>query len=77
MRKKSDDFSDISVQRAMQLAQSEAGQQLYQLLQRTQGQQLQSMMDQAAAGNFEEIKKNMQSLLASPQARELLSKMQE
>lgn len=76
MQKKSDGFSDFSVQEAMRLAQSDAGQQLLALLQSTQADKLQSAMEQAAAGNMEQVKKTVQELMASGQARELLRKMQ-
>lgn len=77
MQKKSDGIHDFSIQQAMKLANSDAGQQLFSLLKNTQGQQLQSAMDQAAAGDYDQMKKTMQALLSSQQAQELLKKMQE
>lgn len=69
------DISPENMKEAMKLANSDAGRQLYELLKRTQGQQLQSAMDQAASGNYEEVKRTLSSLLADPEARKLLSKM--
>jgi hypothetical protein len=69
------DISPENMKEAMRLANSDAGRQLYELLKRTQGQQLQSAMDQAASGNYEDVKKTLSSLLADPEARKLLGKM--
>ena len=69
------DISPENMKEAMKLANSDAGRQLYEMLKRTQGQQLQSAMDQAASGNYEEVKRTLSSLLADPEARKLLSKM--
>ncbi len=64
-----------AMEMAKKLAQSDAGKELYQLLQKTQGQQLTSAMEQAAAGNYDQVKKTMASLMADPQARALLEKL--
>ena len=69
------DISPENMKEAMKLANSDAGRQLYELLKRTQGKQLQSAMDQAASGNYEEVKRTLSSLLADPEARKLLNKM--
>lgn len=70
-----DKISAEQVQQAMKLAQSDAGRQLYALLQQTQGQQLQSAMEQASSGNYDAVRKALNSMLSDPQARELLQKM--
>lgn len=72
---KKDSVNGFSMQDAMKLAQSDAGKQLYALLQQQNAQQLQNAMDDAAAGNYEQVKSTMASMLASPQVRELLKKM--
>lgn len=69
------DISPESMKDAMRLAKSDAGRQLFELLQRTQGQQLQSAMDQAAAGNYEAVKKSLSSLLSDPEAKKLFDRM--
>lgn len=66
---------DASIQEAMKLAQSDAGQQLLKLLQQSQGEQLQKAMDQAAAGDYSQVKETMQALLSSPEAKALLEKL--
>ena len=70
------DISPEKMKQAMDFAKSDAGRQLYEILQRIQGQQLQSAMDQAASGNYEGAKKSLSSLLADPETRKLLSKME-
>ena len=66
---------NFSMQDAMKLAQSDAGKQLYALLQQKNPQQLKNAMNDAAAGNYEEVKNAMASMLASPEVRALLKKM--
>lgn len=77
MQKKNDRFGDFDIQQAMRLANSDAGRQLLNLLQSTQGKKLQDAMDQAAAGNYDQVKKTMQELMANDQAQQLMKKMQE
>ena len=77
MLKKNDRFGDFDIQQAMRLANSDAGRQLLNLLQSTQGKKLQDTMDQAAAGNYDQVKKTMQELMANDQAQQLMKKMQE
>lgn len=72
MQKKSDDFS---IQEAMRLARSDTGQQLLTLLQTQNGDSLRRAMDQAAAGDYEQVKQTMSTLLASPEARALLEQL--
>ena len=69
------DISPEKMKQAMDFAKSDAGRQLYELLQRTQGQQLQSAMDQAATGNYEEVKRTLASMLADPEAKRLMRKL--
>lgn len=75
MEKKSDAFGEFSLQDARKLAESDAGQQLFALLQTIQGDKLKAAMDQAAAGNMEQVKKAVQELMASGQAKALIEKM--
>ena len=72
---KNDGMNGFSMQDAMRLAKSDAGKQLYSLLQQTNSQQLQTAMNEAAAGNYEQVKNTMASMLASPEVRALLEKM--
>ena len=66
---------DFPMEEAMRMAQSDAGQQLLAFLQQTQGQQLQNAMDQAAAGVYEQVRRTMQTMLASPEAQAILKKL--
>ena len=75
MSKNSDGINDFSVQQAMKLAQSDAGKQLFALLQNTEGEKLQTAMDQAAAGDLEQVKKTMQQIMESGQVQQLIKKM--
>ena len=68
-------ISADQVQEAMKLAQSDTGRQLYALLQKTQGQQLQSAMEQASSGNYDAVRKALNSMLSDPQAQELQKKL--
>ena len=72
MQKNSQEFS---MQEALRLAQSDAGQQLLNLLQQQNGTKLQQAIDQAARGDYDRVKQTMASLLANPEIRELLEKM--
>ena len=75
MEKKSEGFGNFDIQQAMRLANSSTGQQLLNLLQTTQGDALQGAIDQAAAGNYDQLKKKVQQLLSNEQARQLVEKM--
>lgn len=72
MSKKSDDFS---MSDAMRLAQSPAGQQLFATLKAHNGDVLQQAMDQAAAGDYEQVKKTMSELLKDPKMQSLLRQL--
>lgn len=72
MQKNSDQFS---MQEAMRLAQSEAGQQLFALLRAQNGSAIDQAMTQAAAGDYTQAKQTLASLLASPQVKAMLEQM--
>jgi len=72
MEKNSQDFS---VQKAKQLAQTPEGQQLMAMLQQKDSAQLQKAMEAASAGNYQQAGSLLQSLLSSPEARQLIKKM--
>ena len=73
MQKNSENFS---MQEALRLAKSDAGQQLLAHLQRSDGKQLQQAMEQAAAGDYEQVKKTLASLLASDEAKSLMQQLE-
>ena len=72
MKQNSDQFS---MQEAMRLAQSEAGQQLFALLRAQNGNAIDQAMTQAAAGDYTQAKQTLASLLASPQVKAMLEQM--
>lgn len=76
MQKNSEKMNDFSLQQAMRMAQSDAGKQLFSLLQSTQADTLQTAMEQAKSGNYAEVKKTLEKLMQSKQAKELMEKMQ-
>ena len=72
MEKKSQDFS---MQQAQKLAKTPEGQRLMALLQHNDSGQLQKAMDAASAGNYKEAGQVLQSLLSSPEARQLMQQL--
>ncbi len=60
----------------MKIAQSPAGQKLLSMLQSSNGPQLQHIASTAAAGNLQEAKQTISSLLNSKEARELLKQLE-
>ena len=74
MEKKYDGFS---MQEAMHLAQSDAGQQLLQLLRNNHGDAARSALEKARDGDITQAKQALQAFLADPQAQELLRRLKE
>ena len=72
MQKNSDNFS---MQDAIRLAQSDAGRRLLAVLQAQNGDAVRKATDQAAAGDYEQMKETISSLLASPEAQALLEQL--
>lgn len=73
MQKKSEDFS---VQEAMRLAKTPAGQQLIALLQQEKGDKLQDIIRLAQAGNMQAAGNALQNVLSSPTAQALMQEME-
>lgn len=76
MKKFSDNFSEINMQEAMKLANSDAARQLFALLNSSNQTLVQAAMAQAAAGNMEQAQRLVQQLLATEQAQQLLQQLQ-
>jgi len=74
MEKKYDGFS---MQEAMRLAQSDAGQQLLQLLRSNHSDAARSALEKAQDGDLAQAKQALQAFLSDPQAQELLRKLKE
>lgn len=68
-------FQDFSMQEALRLAQTPAGQRLLAMLQQQYGEQLRQVITQAAAGHYEEVQRKMTDLLSNPEAQTLLNQM--
>ena len=65
----------ISMQEAMRLAATPAGQQLIRLLQQQGGANFNSAMADAARGNYDDAKKALASAMASPEIQALLKQL--
>lgn len=72
MQKNSDNFS---IQEAMRLAKSDAGQQLIAMLQAQNNDSLKQAMSQASKGDYDKLKQTLAPLLASAEAQKLLSQL--
>ena len=72
MEKKSQDFS---IKEAQRLSKTPEGQKLISLLQQQDTGQLQKAMDQAASGNYKEAGNILNTLLSSPEARQLIQQL--
>ena len=72
MQKNSQDFS---MQEALRLAKSPAGQQLLAMLQRADAEKIRQVMDQASAGDIDQAKKSISALLDTPEAKALLAQL--
>ena len=73
MQKNSQNFS---MQDAIRLAGTDAGQQLLRHLQQTQGDALQKAAAMAAAGDFRRAGASLAPLLESPEVRALLRQLE-
>ena len=69
-------FDNLSMDEAKRLAQTEAGQKLLSLLQSNSPRQLQTAMQQASSGDYDQLKKTLSSLIASPEAQSLLKQLE-
>ncbi len=69
--------NSFSMQEALRLAKSPAGQQLLALLQKNGGDDLKKAMNQAASGNYDHAKTLISNLLSSSDAQKLLSQLEE
>ena len=72
MQKNSQDFS---MQEALHLANSPAGQRLLAMLRETDSARLQQAADAASAGDYAKAGNTLQSLLSSPEIQKLLKEL--
>lgn len=68
-------FDEQSIQQAMRLANTNAGQQLLSMMKRSDPKILQKAAGEAASGNYEQLKQTMSAFLSSPEARALLEQL--
>ena len=70
------DFTQgLPMDKIMQLANSPQGQALFAQLQQSDPNTLQAAMQNAQAGNYEQVKKNMTDFLATPAGQALMKQM--
>lgn len=72
MQKNSENFS---MQDALRLAETPAGQQLLALLQQTDSSALQLALEQAEAGNYANVQKALTDLMKNKEVRSLLKQL--
>lgn len=72
MRKNSQDFS---MQEALRLAQTPAGQQLLALLKASSSQTVQQAASAASAGNYQQAGQDLRQLLSDPEVQRLLQQL--
>lgn len=72
-----DNQGNFSIQDAMRLASTPAGQQLIQILQQQNNADMESAMASAAAGDYTQAKKALSSLLSDPTTQALLKQLGE
>ena len=72
MQKNSNNFS---MQEALRLANSPAGQQLLALLRQSDPETMQKVMQQASSGNYSQIQEILAPLLASEEVKKLIRQM--
>lgn len=66
---------NFSMQDAMRLAATPAGQQLIALLRQQGGSELQKAMDSAQNGDYTRIKQALEGMMKDPQAQKLLKQL--
>ena len=69
-------FQNFSMQEALRLAKTPAGQQLLALLQQQDSEKLRLAMNQATSGNMESAQQSLSELLSSPEIKALLRQLQ-
>lgn len=69
------DPKNFSMQDAMRLASTPAGQQLLALLQQSDTTALRNAMEQASVGNYEQAKQVLGPLMNSPDVQKLLRQL--
>ena len=68
-------FENFSMQEALRLAKSPAGQQLIALLQQTESEKIQQAKDQADAGDYDSVKTTLASVLENEEVKALMKQL--
>ena len=69
------EHSNLSMQEAVTLANSAAGQQLLSALSSSHGEEMEQAFAQAAAGNYAQLKATLEKLMASPEAKAMVDRL--
>lgn len=67
--------NNFSMQEIMRLASSPAGQQLIAMMQQQGGSEFQKAMAKAAAGDYSQAKRAIETMMADPKAQQLLKEL--
>lgn len=67
---------NFTMEEAKHLVQTEAGQKLLSLLQSQNPSQLQAAMQQASSGNYNQLKKTLDSFMTLPETQALLKQLE-
>lgn len=70
-------YEDFSIQEAMRLAQSDAGQQLLQMLRSQHSDAACTALERAKDGDIQQAKQALQAFLSDPKAQALLQQLKE
>lgn len=68
-------FNEASVNKAIQLANSSEGKKLLGILQSTKGNELDIVMNEAANGNYDQVKSMLSSLLREKEVQDIVRKI--
>ena len=68
-------FTESSINKAIQLANSSEGKKLLEILQSTKGNELDIAMKQAANGNYDQVKMMLSSLLREKDVQDIVRKI--
>lgn len=68
-------FNEASVNKAIQLANSSEGKKLLGILQSTKGNELDIVMNEAANGNYDQVKSMLSSLLREKEIQDIVRKI--
>lgn len=68
-------FDNFSLQEAMRMASTPAGQRLIAMLRQGNDGELRQAMEQASSGDYETARKTLSQVLSTPEAQELLRQL--